>query len=167
MPSGQRPEGPEWRHPVAAYFPIAKPFTRLTPRTPRLGSCASGPAKPTGLFVALLSGRRGMIAGLAVTCNAMRRQRLAIGMGQVRSLPGDGRPRPRQPASRTSFPITQQMRRGSTLTRGGLGGGGSGGALHVTFCPGGGQNPRRDPLRLSAAPAPSPGRTTFASSHPA
>jgi hypothetical protein len=39
---------------------------------------------------------------------------LAIAIAQVRSLPGDGRPRPRQPASRTSFPITQQMRRGST-----------------------------------------------------
>jgi hypothetical protein len=32
--------------------------------------------------------------------------------------------------------------------------GGSRGALHVTFCPGGGQNPRRDALRLSASPAP-------------
>jgi hypothetical protein len=41
--------------------------------------------------------------------------------------------------------------------------GGAGGVLHVTFCPAGGQNPRRDALRLSAAPAPSPGRTTVAS----
>jgi len=55
---------------------------------------------------------------------------------------------------------------GSTLTRGALGGGGvPGGALHVTFCPSGGQNRRRDVLRLSAAPAPSPGRTTVAPSH--
>ena len=106
MPSGQRPEGPEWRHPVAAYFPIAKPFTRLTPRTPRLGSCASGPAKPTGLFVALLSGRRGVIAGLAVTCNAMRPGALAIAIAQVRSLPG-GRPRPtHRPAVRTGFAMS-------------------------------------------------------------
>jgi len=49
---------------------------------------------------------RGVIAGLAVTCNAMRRQRLAIGMGQVRSLPGDGRPGPRHPAARTSFAMS-------------------------------------------------------------
>jgi hypothetical protein len=54
---------------------------------------------------------------------------------------------------------------GSTLTKGGLGGGVFGGALHVTFCLTGGQNPRRDVLRLSAAPAPLPGRTTVAPSH--
>jgi hypothetical protein len=33
------------------------------------------------------------------------------------------------------------------------------GTLHVTFCPSRGQNPRRDALCLSAAPAPRPGRT--------
>jgi hypothetical protein len=43
---------------------------------------ASGPAKPTGVFVALLRGRRRMIGCRAVT------------IGQGRSLPGgDGRPR--------------------------------------------------------------------------
>jgi hypothetical protein len=84
---------------------------------------ASGPAKPTGVFVALLSGRRGMIAVLAV----------AIGQGQ--SLPGgDGRPRlTRQPALRTSFaPGGAPSRRGVDTHNGGLGGGGRG-ALHVIF----------------------------------
>jgi hypothetical protein len=36
----------------------------------------------------------------------MRRQRLAIAIGQVRSLPGDGRPGPRHPAARTSFAMS-------------------------------------------------------------
>ena len=61
-----------------------------------------------------------MIAGLAVTCNAMRRRRLANVMGQVRSLPGDCALAPVS-RSRTSFAIAQQMRHpagGSTLTRG-------------------------------------------------
>jgi hypothetical protein len=64
---------------------------------------ASG-GRSRGGFVPLLSGRRGVIAGLAVRCNAMRRQRLAIAIGQVRSLPGDGRPSP--PASRRRAPAS-------------------------------------------------------------
>jgi hypothetical protein len=99
---------------------------------------------PTGVFVALLHGRRGMIAVLAVA------------ISQGRSLPGgDGRPRPtRQPADAPGGRHSQ----GAVVP---------GVALLVTFCPSGGQNPRRDVLRLSAAPAPSPGRTTVAPSHPA
>jgi hypothetical protein len=99
---------------------------------------------PTGVFVALLHGRRGMIAVLAVA------------ISQGRSLPGgDGWPRPTgQPADAPGGRHSQ----GAVVP---------GVALLVTFCPSGGQNPRRDVLRLSAVPAPSPGRTTVAPSHPA
>jgi hypothetical protein len=149
----------------------ATPVGPWAPAGAALG--ASGPAKPTGVFVALLSGRRGMIAVLAV----------AIG---GRSLPGgDGRARPtRQPAGRTSFaPGGAPSGRESTLTVAALvgggsgvdthprgswwGGGGPGGVLPVTFCAGGGPEsaPRRPvPQRSSST---SPGRTTVASSHPA
>jgi hypothetical protein len=53
---------------------------------------ASGTAKPRACPNAA-KWERGVIAGLAVT-------------GQVRSLPGDGRPGPRHPAARTSFAMS-------------------------------------------------------------
>jgi hypothetical protein len=93
--------------------PISWPPSSASPslsrdwhRAPRLGSWRERAGEAEGVFLPLPTGRPGTIAGLAVTCNAMRRQRLAIAIGQVRSLPGDGRPGPRHPAARTSFAMS-------------------------------------------------------------
>jgi hypothetical protein len=56
---GSVPLDLKWRHPVAAYFPIANPFTRLAPRTPWLGSWREQAGEAKGVFVPLLSGRHG------------------------------------------------------------------------------------------------------------
>jgi hypothetical protein len=127
--------------------------------SPQLGAAASyrsAPPRRVPRFPAaedrtiaariVLKWERGAIAGLAVTCNAMRRQRLAIGMGQVRSSRATGG---LAPVSR----FAHQLRHcsadapsvGGRHSQGAVLVGGSGGALHVTFCPGSGAQtaPRR------------------------
>jgi hypothetical protein len=104
---------------------------------------------------------------------------LAVAIGQGRSLlGGDGRHRPtRQPAARTSFALGDAPSRrestltvaalvggvrGSTLTRGGLGG-----VLHVTFCPGGGRIRAERPCASTHLQHPRKVGPPDASSHPA
>jgi hypothetical protein len=87
---------------------------------------------------------------------------------------------PRQSAARTSFALGDapsarsrdsrwEFWRGAGVDthKGGLGGGGSRGCVTRHLLAWRGADPRRDVLRLSAGPAPSPGRSTVASSHPA
>jgi hypothetical protein len=150
---------PVWRHPVGPYLP-------------RLGSCRERAGNADGRV------RSAAKWETEDDCCSSRRDRSGA------EPPGwRGRARPiRQPAARTSFALGDApSRRESTLTVAALVGcpgvdthkgrfrlgGGPGGALRVTFCPSGRQNPRREALRLSAAPAPSRGRTTVAPSHSA
>src|SRR6266403_4292907 len=152
---------------VAAYFSVPKSFTRLAPGT-AAGLLARAGRRSRGHV--RTAAKWGAIAGPAVTCNAMRRQRLGHRDQSGAEPPG------RRAASPPSAGVAHQLRhcsadapsrRRSTLTRGGLGGGGPAVRYTSPFALAVGQNLRRDALCPSAAPAPSPGRTTVASSHPA
>jgi len=80
-----------------------------------------------------------VIAGLAVTCNAMRRQRLGHRDRSGAEPPG------RRAASPPSAGVAHQLPHysadapGVDTHKGRSWWGGPGGALHVTFCPGGGR----------------------------
>jgi hypothetical protein len=118
--------GPVWRHSLGPWL-----------RAPRLGSWRERDGEAEGVFLPLLTGRRGVIRWpLAVTCNAMRRRRLGHRDGSGAEPPGRLRPRP---ASRGAHQLRSRRCaippgvdthggglgggvRGSTLTRGSLGG---------------------------------------------
>jgi hypothetical protein len=118
-----------------------------------------------------------MIAGPAVTCNAMRRQRLGIAIAQVRTRATGGlahTPALRAPASPCRAPSRRGSTltrgglrgRGSTLTRGGLGGGGPGVRYTSPFALAGAESAPRRPVPQRSS-STSPRRTTVASSYSA
>jgi hypothetical protein len=135
---------------VAAYCSIANPFTRLAPGTAarllaRAGRRSRGRVRSTAKWE---TGRS--LAGLAVTSNAMRRQRLGCRHRRSWAAP----PHTPTGGAHQLRHLVRHPAGGRHLTKGGLGRGVPGVRYTSPFALAVGQKPRRDALCPSAAPAP-------------